>query len=322
MRALVVGRIRLVAMALVIVAAILVGRLYVIQVVRGEDYAGRADRQYVRPQEGLFARGSIFFEDKNGKRISAATVKSGFALFINPNVIEEPEELYEKLSQVIELDREEFLVRASKKNDPYEVVAHRVSESIAAEVENLNLEGVQFYKEQWRYYPGNDLAAQVLGFVAYKGDELSGRYGVEREYEGVLGRDENAAYVNFFAEVFSNIADLVIPDRRASAGDVVLTVEPSTQVFLQQIINEVVSDWNGRAAGGLILHPTTGVIYAMAAHPSFDLNDFQNVSGPSVFSNPLVESIFEMGSIIKPFTMSIGLDTNSVTADTIYEDRG
>ena len=89
MRALLVGRIRLVALLFVLVALTLVFRLYVVQVVRGEDYSERADRQYVRPQEGLFDRGSIFFVDKNGERISAATIISGFPLLIHPHQLQE-----------------------------------------------------------------------------------------------------------------------------------------------------------------------------------------------------------------------------------------
>jgi len=322
MRSLLVGRIRLVALLVVLVAIVLIFRLYVVQIVRGEDFSERADHQYVRPQEGLFDRGSIFFQDKNGKRISAATVKSGFALVVNARLIEDPLEVYEELSSVVALDEEDFIYRASKKDDPYEVVSHRLTEEQADAIDALNIKGISLYKEHWRYYPGGSLAARVLGFVGYKGDELAGRYGIEREYENILSRDKNTAYVNFFAEVFSNIADILLQSGEENAGDVVLTIEPSVQVFLKQTLSDVLEQRNGKVVGGIIINPQDGSIYAMTALPSFDLNDFSTVSDPEIFNNPLVESIFEMGSIIKPLTMSIGLDTGSVTADTTYEDKG
>ena len=42
----------------------------------------------------------------------------------------------------------------------------------------------------------------------------------------------------------------------------------------------------------------------------------------SNFSNPLVESVFEMGSIIKPLTMVAGIDSGAVTATSTYHDYG
>ena len=118
MRSLLVGRIRLIALLLVIAASVLVFRLYVLQIVRGNDLSERADRQYVRPQEGLFDRGSIFFEDKNGERISAATIQSGFALVINPNLIEDATNAYAELIEVTDIDEEDFMARALLKPQP------------------------------------------------------------------------------------------------------------------------------------------------------------------------------------------------------------
>jgi len=305
-----------------VAACVLVFRLYVLQIVRGSDYSERADRQYVRPQEGLFDRGSVFFEDKNGKQVSAATIQSGFALVINPSRLEDSEHTYSKLNDIVAIDRDDFFTRAAKENDPYEVIAHRLTREEADAVELLELTGVSLYKEQWRYYPGGELAARLLGFVGYKGDELAGRYGIEREYDDVLVRDEDTAYVNFFAEVFSNVRGLLSDAGERSAGDIVLTIEPSVQVFLEQVLTDVRTTWSGKQVGGIIINPQDGSIYAMAVQPSFDLNDFSSVSDPHTYSNPVVENIFEMGSIIKPLTMAAGLDSGVVTAGTTYEDKG
>jgi len=70
------------------------------------------------------------------------------------------------------------------------------------------------------------------------------------------------------------------------------------------------------------MNPSTGEIYAMDISPTFDPNNSQDVSNISTFSNPLVESVYEMGSIIKPLTMSIGIDTGVMTASTTYNDPG
>jgi cell division protein FtsI/penicillin-binding protein 2 len=81
-------------------------------------------------------------------------------------------------------------------------------------------------------------------------------------------------------------------------------------------------DWNSRQVAGVIIHPKTGEIYAMGVYPTFDLNNFSGEGDPAVFSNPLVEGVFELGSIIKPLTMAAGLDSGAVTRESTYEDRG
>jgi cell division protein FtsI (penicillin-binding protein 3)/stage V sporulation protein D (sporulation-specific penicillin-binding protein) len=70
------------------------------------------------------------------------------------------------------------------------------------------------------------------------------------------------------------------------------------------------------------MDPKTGAIYAMAKMPTFDPNDLKNVKSVATFKNDLVEDVYEMGSIIKPLTMSVGVDLGKVSATTTYDDKG
>ncbi len=296
------------------VALILLVRLYVVQIVRGEDFSQQADRQYVRPNQNLFDRGRIVFESKDGIPWSAATLKTGFTVSINPSILKNASTTFERLTEIIELDSEIFFARAGKTTDPYEEIARRVSSEDGIRVDNLNIEGVQIHKERWRLYPGGELAAQTLGFVAFRGDELAGRYGLERYYNDTLSRDSSNLYVNFFAEIFSNIRKGLSKQVVNREGDVVTSIEPSVQLFLERKIKEIHDTWNSRQTAAIIINPQNGEIYAMGVYPSFDVNNFQNEEHASVFSNPLVEGVYEMGSIIKPLTVAAGLDSGVITA--------
>lgn len=299
------------------VSLFLVGRLYFLQIIKGEAYSERADRQYVRPTETLFNRGTIFFSDKDG---AAATLQSGFTIAINPQTIKNPAETFATLSQFLTLDQEDFLARANKTHDPYEEIARRIDESTARAIEELNLSGVLIFKERWRFYPSNTLAAHVLGFVGYDGDSLVGRYGLERYYEDILKRVGGNLYVNFFAEIFANIKQKLV-DKKQSEGDIVTTIEPEVQDFLQKTLEKINKDYSPDQIGGIIINPQNGEIYAMAALPTFNPNEFQNEDF-SRFVNPLVENVYEMGSIIKPLTLAAALDTGAITRTSTYEDKG
>lgn len=321
MRASAVLRIRIITAGVLCLALILVARLYHIQVAHGSEYRAQAERQYVHTVQDFFNRGSIFFTARHGEQVSAATVKTGFLLALNPSVLSDVHTIYEKLSSVVPLEKERFLAQASVKDDTYYEVAESLEREESAAIEALDIPGVSLYRDQWRYYPGDSLAAQTIGFVAYEGDELAGRYGLERYYDHLLLREDDQLSVNFFAEIFTNIGDAVFDRERDMGGDVVTSLEPTVSRMLSDELKTVHEEWGSTLSGGVVINPQTGDIYALSVYPDFNLNDRSGV-GIEQFKNPLVESVYEMGSIIKPLTMAAGLDAGVIIPSSTYYDAG
>lgn len=251
-----VSRVRIVTLATVLCAGIIVGRLYMLQIVEGDVYAAKANAQFTPLPAPLLDRHTIYFSDKNGTLITAASMAD-----------------------------------------------------------------VGTSSQRKRFYPGGTLAAHAVGFVAYNNDNVQkGRYGLERYYDQMLIRTDEDLYSNFFVELFSAAKTLF--GGTSETGSIITSIEPTVQTELERTLATYSSDWKPKLAGGIIMDPKTGEIIAMAIAPTFDLNTFNEERDPAIFSNPLVQNVYEMGSIIKPLTVAAGLDSGSITAQTTYTDEG
>lgn len=317
----IIGRVRFIFFLIFIFSIGLIYRLYMIQIVSSDDFSNRADRQYVAQSPALLNRGTIFFTNKDGNHITAGYQHIGSLITLNPTVLTDPESVFVKISNVLEINKEKFMEKAMKRNDTYEEIAKRVDTDIGKRISELKIDGVFVYKQKWRAYPFDNLASGVLGFMAFDGDELAGRYGLEKQYESVLSRSNDATYYNFFVEMFSNIKHVFSEDSIAE-GDIVTTIEPAVQEYLEQSLEIVTDKWRSSYSAGIVMNPSTGEIIAMASYPTFNPNNFNIEKNPKIFSNKLVEDVYEMGSIIKPLTVAAGIDAGVITAKTTYNDLG
>lgn len=315
-----ITRIRIISICLFLFAVLLIGRLYMLQVVRNDTYSEKADRQYSSTSKNIFTRGTIFFQNKDNTLVSAATLKSGFIVAVNPQILINPEQVYEQIKDIVEVDREMFMAKAKKQNDPYEEIAVRADLDVGPKIEALAIKGLKVYKDRWRFYPGGDTASHLVGILGFKGNEFAGRYGLERQFQNLLLR-KDGAYVNFFAEIFSDIKTATAKKKDGEA-DIVTTIEPSVQSYLQDVLLRTTEKWGSQTTGGIIMNPATGEIYAMGVYPTFDPNHPEKQKNSEIFSNPLVENVYEMGSIIKPLTIAAGIDVGVITAKSTYYDKG
>ncbi len=318
-----IDRVPLFLLLALIFLCIAIGRLFYLQIIAGDSYKAKAASQYKPSVTPIFNRGTIFMQEKTGEHIPLASLEELYTIAIAPNRIQDIEKTYTALTEAgVSLSRDRFFERAQKIDDPYEEVARDVPKKIIDTLRPQQLRGVTYVKNFKRTYPQGSIASQVVGFVgtASDGVTLRGQYGVERMHNDVLEQTKKES-INIFADAFSEIGNALDNNVKKEDADVVLTIEPNVQRMLHSTLTTIRSKWGSKQIGGIVMDPRTGAILAMDSAPSFDPNQFSQYRQSS-YVNPLVESVYEMGSIIKPLTIAAGLDAGVISENSTYDDKG
>lgn len=329
-------RIRVLSLIFIFVACVFIFKLYTIQVVKHENYLNLGDRQYIKKNSNINDRGDIYFTKKDGTHIIAATMKESYTLYINPksfykNIVNQSEEealnsLKNTISNSLNLEDDKKIILDNKilkikekRNDVYFELIKGLDEKNQIIIKDLKLSYLGLGKEKNRYYPGNELASNVIGIIGFKENVIAGRYGLEKQYENTLMRG-GKVYSNFFVDLFSG-AKKVISDQDSLEGDIYTTIEPIVQKELEKKILQINNKQNSDMTGAIIMNPYTGEVVAMAKVPTFSHTEGADFD-ISNYKNDMVESSYEMGSIIKPLTMAVGIDMDKVNSESTYNDAG
>ena len=279
------------------------------------------------PFQSVGERGHIFFTDKEEANHLVASTHFGYRLVISPLEIGDAEETYEHLNEEIDIDRDDFLSRVEKRanDDEYEIIKKDLPESIQKKIQKrvtaYNLTGVHTEPFKKREYVHDTLGAHVIGFVSVDANDVTrGQYGIESQFDALLSVSNRV--VEGTGTTLLKQLNEIRRDTEGGSGDVFLTVDINAQRELEEQLKNIQEKWNTKKVGGIIMDPHSGAVISMASMPTFNPNKYSEVSDFSLFNNPNVQDIYEMGSVFKPLTVAIGLDSGKVSPDDSYTDRG
>ncbi len=269
--------------------------LYSLQVENSEYYHKRVQARSNYQKELKLRRGEIFFTDRNDNEIPTALNKDYPIVYAVPKEIDDTKETADKLSKIINKPKEEIIKDIDNPKSLFSLLINKASSEQIQLINKLKPDSIYIGSKQYRYYPFNNLASHVLGFVGVNENhsEPTGLYGIENEY-----------------------------NKKLKSGDEInLTIDRNVQVETEDTLVELVEEYEATGGSVIVQNPNTGAILAMANMPEFNPNEYSKSSVES-FINPSVQYVYEPGSVFKPLTMAIGIDTGVITPDSTYYDKG
>jgi cell division protein FtsI (penicillin-binding protein 3) len=297
------------------------GRLFWLQIVRHKEFVERAQKQQQRTFEVAPRRGVLY--DRNLREL-AMTVQAD-SIYAVPTEIDDPKAVAHALAGLVHTDpadtltaEDQIALRLAKGNS-FAWIARRVSPDVAARVKQLiaaqNLKGIYFQKEFQRFYPDNEIAAQVLGYV---GVDDNGLGGLEKKFEDQL----HGVSGQMFTAVDAHARRLGSTEREPAPGqNLVLTIDENIQFMAERALDHAM-DRTGSANGTVVIQDVhTGQILALAIRPTFNPNQFRHTT-PALLKNHAVSDVYEPGSVFKLVTYAAALDEKVTTPDDTIDCQG
>ena len=320
-------RLVLSAIFIVILLSLVLGRLYVLQIVEHEHFSTLSDSNRVRIKALPPTRGLIF--DRHG--VVMANNLPAYRLEIIREQVEDLDSTLQQLKYYVEYSDQDLkrFKQSLKRRRPFESIPLRLNlndEEVARLAVNLHrFEGVEINARLTRHYPQGEHAVHALGYVGridekdlgevdeieYAGTTHIGKLGLEKFYEHELHGTVGVQHV----EVNANGRTLRVLDETppVQGNNLHLTIDSR----LQKVAEEAFGDQSGAVVA---IDPNSGEILALVSMPVFDPNLFVNGISFSKYNelrdshrrplfNRALSGQYPPGSTTKPFFGLAGLES-------------
>ena len=302
---------------LVFWAVVISGRLVYLQVFRHHYYMEQAARQQEHSFEVAPRRGILY--DRNLHALAMTVLVD--SVYAVPSEITDKAKYAAELAKIVHTDpddrytTEKQILARLNASRAFAWVARKQDSSVIDKVKALKLKGIYFQKEFKRFYPNNQIAAQVLGYV---GLDDNGLGGLEEEFNadlrGVPGRMLTAVDARRRVRGSS--------EREPLPGEnLVLTIDENIQFMAEQALDRNMERTHAESGTIVVQDPHTGQILALAMRPTFNPNDFRHTS-TSLLRDHATSDVYEPGSVFKLVTYSAALEEHVTTPEAMIPTLG
>ncbi len=296
----------------VLVTMLLISRLAWIQIVQADQLYEQAWGQWSRNVPVSTARGSIY--DSQGRLLAGSTAVNTVAAI--PPQIESPEAVAGALAPILEMDAQRIYELITMDRSAI-YIKRKVEPDVSEAIREMNIPGIIFFNEEKRYYPGDNIASQVLGFVGMD----QGLAGVESYYEDYLSGSEGRLLFPADGrgkQLPHTFTRHTLPRK---GYDLHLAIDESIQHILERELARLMENSAPKQAMALMLDPQSGALLAAAAKPDYNPGTYELYSPESWALAPITSS-FEPGSTLKMVTLAAVVEEGLFDPDEVHHCPG
>ncbi len=228
--------------------------------------------------------------DRNGQVL--ATTLETYSLYADPTQVWDANETATALSTVLpNLDVDDLRSDLSSRRR-FVWIQRNLTPRQRQAVFALGLPGLDFRIEPRRVYPRGRLASHAVG---YTDRDMDGLAGGERAFNAAL-----------------------------SSGDgrpVALSIDMGVQFHVDEVLRLTMAEYRADAAVGVVMDVRTGEVVSLVSLPDFDTNRPASAR-PEERLNRATQSVYEMGSTFKAFTVALALESGVASPGETFDARG
>jgi len=295
------SRIRFFIYLSIVLGVIISGRLFFLQVVKGDFFAEIAGSQAESEYAAYKGRGIIY--DRNGKPL--AVNKKVASLYVFASNLKDRRNFITRLNKagikISKTTRARIL-----KNEGFVWVERNVNIASARRIKELVPE-IEYTLNENRFYPERHLAASIIGFT---GVDNQGLWGLENRYDNVL-KGEKIKLVT----LKDNKGNLILfEDNKAKThaeSALYVTIDTYLQGTAEYLLRKGVEEFKADRGIAVGIDVKTGDIIFAASSDNYDPNNYSRYSDKT-WKNDVATFLFEPGSIYKPVAFSYLLDRHKL----------
>lgn len=296
-------------------------RLFFLQVVKGEEYKKTGEEQYRSNYTIPAKRGRIISND--GEIL--AFDGEDYVITLDPTLVKDENidklmDLFKKNLPDLDTDKvkRDIILKKNSKSKYLKVnykLGYNERKAIEDEMAAAKYlsSGVFFKPSFSRNYIKNEIFQEMIGFLDSEG---KGAYGIEKFYdEALTGTDGVVEGMrnpgNFLTvDAIKNKKSVSVQN----GNNIILTIDSILQDTMDAELKRAFEKYSAASTMGILMEVETGRILAMSSYPK--------ASNNAEVKNRPITDMFEPGSIFKPVTVAMGLDTGVITPNSTLYSAG
>ncbi len=278
-------------------------RLFQIQVLNSDKYEAVVLKQSQKKQNLPATRGNIY--DRDNRPLTRNIIH--YTLSVNPSKVTDKDGLAKVISERTGQSEEYYLKKLNSKAR-FEYLERNLQRETLGSLETTVFEGLNIERKYRRYYPHNQIAAQILGFTNVDDEGISG---IEKDFNTYLTGEAGWVYKTKGWKGKIQYKSGMPFQAPINGYNVQLTLDLEYQSILEEELLRRQTETKAVSATGIIMNPQTGEILAMASTPGFDNNKFSN-SSPEQHRIRSITDQFEPGSTYKIVPALAAISNNKI----------